>query len=148
MIRLLQIILLTGYLAGQVCAADKQSQLINEESLQWHAPASIHGLSYAWAPGAEKNPGLCLLRTKLAAGTKIPPHSHPDQRNSTVLSGTLYVGFGRQFDVDKLVAVEQGQIYIIPAGTTHFIMAMDGDVTYQESGIGPTATVIFSKTQR
>lgn len=49
------------------------------------------------------------LRVHLAAGGRIRPHTHPDERNSTVLKGVLYVGFGRIFDESKLVAIPTGQ---------------------------------------
>lgn len=78
---------------------------------------------------------------KLASGGKIPPHTHPDERNSTVLSGTIYVGFGAVFDESKVVAVPTGGVYVAPANQPHYIWVKDGDTIYQESGVGPTATV-------
>ena len=48
-----------------------------------------------------------------------------------MLSGTLYVGFGEQFDESTLVAVPAGAVYVAPAGVPHFLMAKDGEVIYQ-----------------
>ena len=76
---------------------------------------------------------------------RIAPHTHPDERNSTVLSGTLYVGFGAVFDASKVVAVPAGAVYAAPANVAHYVWAKDGDVTYQEVGIGPTATTPFTR---
>ena len=70
---------------------------------------------------------------------KIAPHTHPDERISVVLSGTIYVGFGEVFDERNVVAIPAAGMYVAPAGVAHYVWAKDGDATYQESGIGPTA---------
>ncbi len=64
------------------------------ESFEWFSPPGISGLKAAWVVGAEQESGLYALRVRLVQGTRIAPHTHPDTRYSTVLSGTLYVGFG------------------------------------------------------
>ncbi|MBP7149731.1 MAG: cupin domain-containing protein, partial [Acidobacteria bacterium] len=64
----------------------------------------------------------------------------PDERNTTVISGTVYVGFGESFDETKIVAVPAGAVYVAPAGVPHYLWAKDGDVVYQEAGVGPTGT--------
>ena len=81
---------------------------IVSDELNWISPAPIAGLQFTWIQGKESDPGLYVLRVKLESGTKIPPHSHPDQRISTILSGTLYVGFGDVFDENTLIAIESG----------------------------------------
>ena len=91
--------------------------------------------------GAEAQSGPYLLRVKLAASGRIPPHSHPDTRNSTVLEGTLYVGFGNRFDEAKVIAIPAGGVYVAPANVAHYVWAKDGAVVYQEAGVGPTRTV-------
>jgi mannose-6-phosphate isomerase-like protein (cupin superfamily) len=89
--------------------------------------------------------GRTLLRVRLKKGGRIPPHTHPDERNSTVLSGSIYVGFGQTFDESKAVAVSAGAVYVAPANVPHYIWAKDGDAEYQEAGVGPTATVILKR---
>ena len=86
-----------------------------------------------------------MLRVKLAAGGRIPPHTHPDERNSTVLQGVLYVGFGRTFDESKLVAIPTGAVCVIPAEVPHYVWAKGGDVVYQEAGVGVTATIFIDE---
>lgn len=110
-------------------------------SLLWFSPPNNPSLQGTWVHGAEQNTGLYILRVKLAASGRIPPHTHPDERNSTVLSGTLYVGFGETFEESKLVAIPAGGLYVAPANVPHYIWAKDGAVMYQEAGVGPTATV-------
>lgn len=111
------------------------------EALKWAGPPDNPKLEGAWVVGAEREPGPYALRVKLSAGGRIPPHTHPDTRYSTVLSGTLYVGFGAMADDTRLVAVPAGAVYVAPAEVPHYVYAKDGDVTYQEGGTGPTATV-------
>lgn len=111
------------------------------ETLRWVAVPAIPGLQAAWVVGSEKNPGLYALRVKLAPGAKLPPHTHPDERNSTVLSGTIYVGFGHTFDESKVVAIPAGSMYVAPASVPHYVWAKDGEAVYQEAGVGPTGTI-------
>lgn len=110
------------------------------ESLQWFAPPANPQLRAAWVIGTEAGSGPYLLRVRLAPGGRIPPHTHPDTRNSTVLSGTLYVGFGELADESTVVAIPAGGVYVAPANVPHFLWAKDGEVVYQESGTGPTGT--------
>ncbi|MDK9705779.1 MAG: cupin domain-containing protein [Desulforhopalus sp.] len=110
------------------------------ESLRWGGPPNLPALQGAWVLGAEGVPGNYILRVKLAAGGKIPPHTHPDERNTTVLSGTISVGFGEQFDASQVVSVPAGAVYVAPADVPHYIWAKEGPVVYQEAGTGPTKT--------
>lgn len=115
------------------------------EAQRWSGPPAIPALQAAWLLGAEDRPGPYLLRVRLAAGGRIPPHTHPDERHSTVLSGTLHVGFGERFDEGRLVAVPAGAVYVAPAGVPHYLWAKDSAVEYQESGVGPTATTLLPR---
>jgi quercetin dioxygenase-like cupin family protein len=67
-------------------------------NFRWLGIPNNPALQFAWVLGGEQEPGPYILRVKLATGGRIPPHTHPDERNSTVLEGTLYVGFGENFD--------------------------------------------------
>ncbi|MCB1917949.1 MAG: cupin domain-containing protein [Rhodocyclaceae bacterium] len=110
-------------------------------SFAWGQPPGLPGVRGAWVLGAEKHEGLYAFRVELAAGARLPPHTHPDTRYSTVLSGTLYVGFGERVDEAAMVAVPAGAVYVAPAGQPHYLYARDGAVVYQEGGLGPTATI-------
>jgi len=110
-------------------------------SLHWVGVPNAPALQSAWVLGSEQAAGAYVLRVRIAANGHIPPHSHPDTRNSTVLSGTLYVGFGGTFDKSKVIAIPAGAVYVAPADIMHYIWAKDGNVEYQESGVGPTGTV-------
>ncbi|KEF42175.1 MAG: hypothetical protein ER33_07400 [Cyanobium sp. CACIAM 14] len=111
------------------------------ERFRWFGAPTNPKLRAAWVIGTESGQGPYLLRVRLARGGRIPVHTHPDARHSTVLAGTLYVGFGAVADASKLVAIPAGGVYVAPAHTPHYLWAKDGEVIYQESGTGPTATV-------
>ena len=113
---------------------------VTPEHLHWSSPSAIPGLQVKWVLGAETQPDPYVLRIKLAAGTIIPPHTHPDARITTVLEGTLYVGFADTLNVTQAVAIPAGAVYVTPANTAHFVLAKDADTVYQEFGTGPTAT--------
>ena len=44
-----------------------------------------------------------------------------------------------------MVVIPAGAVYVTPAHVPHYIWAKDGEALYQESGIGPTATVIIKR---
>ncbi len=111
------------------------------EQLQWQSPPQVPGAQIGWMLGAEKAAAPYVFRVKLMPGAKAFPHTHPDERVTTVLSGTLYVGFGTVFDEATAVAIPTGAVYVAPASQPHYVWAKDGMVSYQETGIGPTGTV-------
>ena len=45
------------------------------DNLLWFSPPNNASLKVAWVLGADQKPGVYLLRVKLAAGGKIPPHT-------------------------------------------------------------------------
>jgi quercetin dioxygenase-like cupin family protein len=111
-------------------------------------PADVKYAPIQFAPGAEyaylasdgSKPENYTLRVRLRQDAKVPPHTHPDTRMITVLSGEVFVGTGAKFDPDNGTLLPPGSFYVVPAGTIHWSWAKSGEVTYQESGTGPTAT--------
>ncbi|MET0253831.1 MAG: cupin domain-containing protein, partial [Terrimicrobiaceae bacterium] len=114
-------------------------------NFSWRSLPDNPALQAAWVLGDGQEARTYSLRVKLAAGGKIPPHTHPDERNSTVLQGVLYVGFGRTFEESKVIAIPTGAVYIVPADVPHYVWAKDGDVVYQEAGVGVTATIFIDE---
>lgn len=139
------VIALLGSLLPTVARAQGNAPApVLPDTMPWVSPPTIPGLRAAWLLGAAQEAGPYVLRVKLAAGARIPPHTHPDTRNSTVLAGTIYVGFGRTFDTTNVVAVPAGAVYVAPANVPHYVWARDGDAVYQEAGVGPTGTTPVS----
>lgn len=129
-----------GAISGLVIAQGTAPAPISPDALAWTSPPKIPALRAAWMLGAEGKSAPYILRVKLAAGGRIPPHAHPDERSTTVLSGAIYVGFGETFDESEVVAVPAGWVYVAPANVPHYVWAKDGDAIYQEAGVGPTGT--------
>lgn len=138
---IVKILLAVAGLSGLALAQTATVRPVLPQDLVYATRPENPAVQGAWVLGAEKKPGPYLFRVKLAAGGRIQPHTHPDERNSTVLSGTIYVGFGEVFDESKVVAIPTGGVYVAPARVPHFVWAKDGAAVYQESGVGPTATI-------
>lgn len=84
--------------------------------------------------------GLYTIRVHIKEGGLMPPHSHPDARQITVLSGDLYYGFGETADPAAAKRYPAGSFFIVPANEPHFAIGVLGDAVYQESGMAPTGT--------
>jgi len=106
-------------------------------------PTSVGPLS-AYLLGSTQQVGLYVISALYPAGTKGKPHTHPDLRVMTVISGTFYAGTGPVFDEAKAQALSPGSVLIIPANVIHWGWAKDGDVLVQEVGIGPTGAHIHT----
>jgi len=85
-------------------------------------------------PGAES--GDYTIRVKMPDGYKIAPHTHPNRENVTVLSGTLKVGMGDQFDAGKMMSFGAGSFaYLDPS--MHHYAGTSGETIIQIHGIAP-----------
>jgi quercetin dioxygenase-like cupin family protein len=91
--------------------------------------------------GDPSKPGAYVYQNKFSPNNKVQPHSHPDSRTYTVLSGTWYVGFGDKFDESKLIALPAGTFYSEPAGVPHFVATKEDGARVQTSGTGPTRLI-------
>jgi quercetin dioxygenase-like cupin family protein len=97
------------------------------------------------APGMEQlnllgdpaKPGPYTLRLKFPKGFKIAPHTHPDSREVTILSGTFATGYGEKFDAANLKILPAGSFYTEPANVPHYI-EIEEDTVLQVSGMGPS----------
>lgn len=115
------------------------------DALHWASPPGNTAVQGAWVLGSEQAHGPYLFRVRIAAGGRIAPHTHPDERYTTVLSGTLHVSFGLDFDPSRALVLPAGSVYVAPAGRPHSVWAVDEEVTYQEAGTGPTATKFLNR---
>ncbi len=97
------------------------------------------------APGMEQTnlvgdpskSGPYTLRLKFPKGLRIGPHTHPDSREVTILSGVFATGYGETFDRTKLKVLPAGSFYTEPANVPHFIEIRE-DAVLQVSGAGPS----------
>ena len=127
-------------LGGGTLAADSPgpAQFLPEQ-IKWTRSAAIPpgGLS-AVVYGDPRKSGLYVTRVKQPAGYKIAPHTHPEERVYTVISGTFYIGFGDRFDPSALKAFPAGSVFVVPADTSHYHWMQSGEAVVQISGSGPS----------
>jgi quercetin dioxygenase-like cupin family protein len=93
--------------------------------------------------GDQTKPGpyIFLTRPRPTPGVASEPHTHPDTRTYTVISGTWHVGFGEKFDESKLIPLKAGSVYTEPAGVPHFVVVKDKGTIVQISGTGPSRLI-------
>jgi len=126
---------------GAVTAADVKSlnsaaiKITSAENIKWTTSPS--GSSQAILAGDPAKPGMYIVLTKWSAGHMSRPHSHPNDRFITVISGTWWVGTGNKYDPDSTVPVQAGSSVIHYGGQLHYDGAKEGDCVLQISGIGP-----------
>jgi mannose-6-phosphate isomerase-like protein (cupin superfamily) len=82
--------------------------------------------------------GDYTVRVKMPDGYKFPPHTHPKRENVTVISGTLKVGMGDQYDDSKMTNFGSGSfIFVDP--TMHHYAGASGETVIQIHGLSPLA---------
>jgi quercetin dioxygenase-like cupin family protein len=77
-----------------------------------------------------------VLRIKVAAGGKVPPHWHPMDEHLTVLKGSLYMGKGEKFDESAGHHMSVGSYIMMPKKVPHFVWTKEETIV-QLHGIGP-----------
>jgi quercetin dioxygenase-like cupin family protein len=114
------------------------------DQILWGPPLPTGGQA-AVLSGPLDKPVLYAQRVRLPQDGMVPPHTHPDTRYITVLSGELYAGRGETMEAQKTTRYPAGSYFVVPAGVVHYSWARNGEVVYQESGIGPTTTDFIKK---
>jgi hypothetical protein len=130
-------------LAMGASATGSEKNAFTPAEIPWGpAPAFV-------APGAqlavlEGNPmatsGDYTIRLQMPAGYRIAPHWHPKRENVTVISGTLKVGMGDDFDESKMGNFPAGSFAYMEPDMHHYVMA-SGPVVVQVHGEAPVQFV-------
>ena len=116
---------------------------LNPAAITIKMPADIKwtvnpsGSSQAILAGDPSKPGLYVVLTKWSAHHMSRPHSHPNDRFITVISGTWWVGTGTKYDPDSTVPVPAGSFVTHNGKQVHYDGAKDGDTLLQIVGMGP-----------
>jgi hypothetical protein len=132
----------TGYL--WVCAIGAQAQApgvvaLTPDEMKFETTGlAMAGMSQANLVGDPVKPGPYTIRLRFPDGYKLAPHSHPDAREITILTGTWLTGYGEKFDAAALKTLPAGSFYTEPANLPHFVQTK-GAVLIQVSGRGPSA---------
>src|SRR5262245_27968360 len=111
---------------------------ILSEDVKWvEFPAFPPSVRLAILIGDISRPGPYVVRVKVPDGVKLMPHTHPEDRIYTVISGVFYIGLGETFDPGMLVSYPTGSVVVLPGNTPHFHWARAGEYITQVSANGP-----------
>ena len=122
-------------------AADERV-VISPDNLKWAAapPAFPKGAQIAVLSGDPSKEGLYVVRLKVPAGYKVPAHTHPNDENITVVSGTFNFGMGDKLDEKKGDALKPGGFAHAPKGMQHYAWFTEDSIV-QLHGMGPQSII-------
>lgn len=112
--------------------------------IKW-GPVTPAGAQQAVLFGDPSKPGLYGVLTKWTAGNHFSkPHSHPNDRFITVMSGTWWVGSGPNWDpANGSVAMPAGSFVTHYGKQVHWDGAKDTDAVLLIVGEGPATSTPF-----
>ena len=134
-------LLLLILLAAVTLAAQKSAEHVKAyapDAVQWGAAPDVlpQGAQLAVLEGDPTKQGAYTMRLKMPDGYKIPPHHHLRREHVTVVSGTLKVGMGDQFDDGKMNEFAPGSFAYLEPMVHHYASAK-GETVIQLHGTGP-----------
>lgn len=91
--------------------------------------------------GDPAKPGLYGIVIKWPPHTNSRPHSHPNERYITVLSGTWWIDTGPKFRPEAMVPMKPGSFIIHHANEIHYDGAKDEPAMIYIVGMGPAPTI-------
>jgi len=127
------------FLAAAAHSAEPEVMALAPSEMKWSAQGglALPGLEQTTLIGDPSKPGPYTIRLKFPAGFKVAPHTHPDSREVTVLSGTWYTGYGDKVEPSNLKELPAGSFYTEPANIAHYVEIREPTMI-QVSGIGPS----------
>jgi hypothetical protein len=112
---------------------------VNSADLKWSPlPSMLNGTQTTLLHGNPGKPGLYTVRLKIPANSKMPVHSHPDERVRVIISGTYYSALDDKVDASKLLSFPPGTFSHVPPKVWQFAETRDEEVIFEMTGIGPT----------
>ena len=106
------------------------------------------GWKHAILAGDPEKPGPYVERIKVPPNASVPPHSHPDTENITVLAGRFGIGTGEKFDKSKGTVLGVGSFYMLPANTVHYAWSGPKGMTLQIHGMGPSGMTMVQPAKK
>jgi hypothetical protein len=112
---------------------------VTSSDIKWGPiPSMPKGTQTTVLHGNPGKPGLYTVRLKIPANSKMPVHSHPDERVRVIISGTYYSALGDKVDASKLLSFPPGTFSHVPPKVWQFAETRDEEVIFEITGIGPT----------
>jgi quercetin dioxygenase-like cupin family protein len=136
---------LSGAFAVLHAEEKTEPMAITPEEMKWQSQGglALAGIEQANLVGDPSTPGPYTVRLKFPAGYRLAPHTHPDYREVTILSGTWNTGYGEKFNAAALKSLPAGSFYTEPANIPHFVEVRE-PVVIQVSGTGPSGRAFVS----
>ena len=91
--------------------------------------------------GDSTKPGLYGIVIKWPPHQNTRPHSHPNDRFVTVLSGTWWINTGAKFDPDHMVPIKPGSFVVHHANEIHYDATKDDPAMIYIVGMGPAPSI-------
>jgi len=110
---------------------------VQPDSIKWKSAPNAPEVQFAVIFGNPLEAGPLIMRYRLPASFQVQPHTHPNTRTYTILSGEWRLGLGEKFEIEKLQTFTQGGLYRLPANLPHFQKAGSVGATIQIESIGP-----------
>jgi quercetin dioxygenase-like cupin family protein len=121
--------------------------ILTPAELTWESQGTLTapGVQQLNLVGDPAKPGPYTIRLKFPKGFKIAPHTHPDSREVTILSGVFATGYGETFDAAQLKVLPAGSFYTEPANLPHYI-EIEEEAVIQVSGTGPSGRKFIKRS--
>lgn len=113
--------------------------VISNDELSWKKLSEK--IWFAQITGKEDSPGMYVYRVRFEKGHRNEPHYHTDERVITVLSGSVYVGFGESFKESDMKKISAGGVYTEPKKVPHYVWAKDESAVLQVVGSGSSQRI-------
>jgi quercetin dioxygenase-like cupin family protein len=119
-------------------AGHDHTTVTSPAELKWAAAPAAYapGAQLAVVNGSPFKAGMYVVRFKVPAGYVIPAHTHPNDENVTVLSGSFNIGTGDKLDKTRGTLVKAGGYSFVGKGMAHYAWFTE-DTILQLHGMGP-----------
>ena len=130
-------VLMAGVMPLAAIAQHQHHVTVQADALKWSQPAAYaKGAELSVLYGDPTKEGLYVVRLRVPAGYKIPAHTHPNDENVTVLSGSFNIGTDDKLDEKKGQHIKVGGYSYVAKGMTHYAWFTEPTVL-QLHGLGP-----------
>ena len=139
----LAISLTVGLAASAASAEDKPGFIrLTPSEIRWIPIPGGQGAKFAVLLGDPSKPVPYVIRVMFPPHVMDTPHTHPNDRYVTVISGTWYAGTGPTFDPATATPLPAGSVMFHPGGAAHWDgSAGDDGAVVQITGMGPGPTL-------
>jgi quercetin dioxygenase-like cupin family protein len=123
---------------AQAQNAPSGAVLLTPDKMAWKPNPRNPSQEVSDLVGDATKAGPYVQRVKYPPNNKVPPHTHPEDRSYTIVSGTWYIAWGETCDEAKMIALPAGSYYTEPANVAHCVASRGEPVVLEIRGIGPS----------